>query len=418
VEKSTEELFQERTKRVEDAIQLKVPDRVPIWFQDLSFFPAKYTGITFEEMMYDSEKPVAAYKKTIVDFEPDMYFDPASAVRTPGTILELLDCKQVKWPGHGIPANASFQYVENEYMRADEYDAFISDPTDFILRKYLPRVFGAFDPFKNLPSLMPFLGGSFGIPMASEFVTPELTAAFMAFHKAGLGNLKHNNVINTFNQEMKGLGFPLAFGSGGLPPFDLISDTLRGMRGAMLDMYRQPDKFLEAIEKVTPLQIEAAIAGAKKSGNLGVLIAIHRGADGFMSNNQFETFYWPSFKKLMLALIDAGLTPCPFFEGNCTSRLEYLTELPRGKILGLFDSTDIFKAKEILGNTMCISGMFSVSLLQMGTPDQIKEYSKKLIDVVGKDGGFIMGPRSAMDEANPALVKVWFDYTKEYGQYR
>ena len=60
-------------------------------------------------------------------------------------------------------------------------------------------------------------------------------------------------------------------------------------------------------------------------------MALHRGADGFMSLNQFETFYWPGLKKIILALIDAGLTPFVFFEGDFTSRLEYLTELPKGK---------------------------------------------------------------------------------------
>ena len=99
-------------------------------------------------------------------------------------------------------------------------------------------------------------------------------------------------------------------------------------------------------------------------------------------------------------------------------RLKYLAELPKGKILGLFDGTDIYKAKEALDNTMCISGMMPLSLLQVGTPDSVRAYAKTLIDVVGKEGGFIMGPRCIMDEAKPELVKVWFDFTKEYGVYR
>ena len=66
-----EELYQERQQRIKDVIQLKVPDRVPIWFQDLSFFPAKYGGITFvEEAMYDDDKLFTAYKKTIIDLAP------------------------------------------------------------------------------------------------------------------------------------------------------------------------------------------------------------------------------------------------------------------------------------------------------------------------------------------------------------
>ena len=66
---------------------------------------------------------------------------------------------------------------------------------------------------------------------------------------------------------------------------------------------------------------------------------------------------------------------------------------------------------------MCMSGFMPLSILQTGTPEKVKAYAKKLIDVLGKGGGFIMGPRSAMDESNPELVKVWFDFTKEYGVY-
>ena len=66
---------------------------------------------------------------------------------------------------------------------------------------------------------------------------------------------------------------------------------------------------------------------------------------------------------------------------------------------------------------MCISGMMPLSLLQVGTPDSVRAYAKKLIDVAGKGSGFVMGPRSIMDEANPGLVKVWVEFAKEYGVY-
>jgi uroporphyrinogen-III decarboxylase len=118
-----------------------------------------------------------------------------------------------------------------------------------------------------------------------------------------------------------------------------------------------------------------------------------------------------------LALIDEGLTPCPFFEGNYTSRLTYLAELPKGKIMGLFDTTDLVKAKAVLDDTMCIVGNMPPSLLQIGTPEAVRDYTRKLIDTVGKGGGFIMSSRSVLDEADPELVKVWEDCTKEYGVY-
>jgi uroporphyrinogen-III decarboxylase len=416
--KTPEELYREREKRVNDAIQLKVPDRVPFWFQDVSYFPAKYTGVTFQAMMYDDDVLVAAYKKTITDFEPDMYFNPAHAFHTPGDATEILDSKQVKLPGRELSPYHTYQFIEGEYMKAEEYDALIDDPTDFAIRTYLPRVLGALAPLATLPPLTGLLLGYFGLPLSSAFTMPEVTSAFESFHKAGLAVARHNSAVGSLNQEMKALGFPLGCGSITLAPFDVISDMLRGMRGLMLDMYRRPDKILAVTEKLLPMLIGLGVDGAKMSGTLRTFIPLHRGAHGFMSLEQFGTFYWPTLKKLMLALIDEGITPCPFFEGDYTSRLEYLAQLPKGKALGLFDATDPVKAKEALGKTMCISGMMPLSLLQTSTPQQVKDYAKKLIDVVGKGGGFIMGPRSAMDEANPELVKVWRDFTREYGVYK
>jgi hypothetical protein len=415
--KTPEELYRERQKRVKDAIQLKVPDRVPFWFQDVSFFPAKYTGISNQALMDDDDAFVAAYKKTLTDFEPDMCFNAGHAIHTPGDALDMVDAKQVKVPGRGISPYHTFQFIEGEYMKADEYDALLSDPTGYTIRVYLPRVLGALRPFAALPPLTGLLLGYFGLPLISVFAAPEVASAAGTFYRAGQAIARHNSAVGSLNQELKAAGLPLACGGITLAPFDVLSDTLRGMRGVMLDMYRQPDKILAVTERLLPMLIGLAVSGATMSGTPGVFIPLHRGADGFMSLEQYRTFYWPGLKRLILALIDEGITPFPFFEGNYTSRLECLAELPKGKVLGLFDATDMFKAKEILGGTMCISGMMPLSLLQIGPPQKIKDYAKQLIDVVGKGGGFIMGPRSAMDECDPDLVRVWVDFTKEYGVY-
>jgi len=83
-------------------------------------------------------------------------------------------------------------------------------------------------------------------------------------------------------------------------------------------------------------------------------------------------------------LIARGATPCIFFESNFTSRLEYLLEFPKGKILARLDTTDIFKAKEILRDHVCIEGNVPSTLLQVGSVQDVKDYCKKLIDVVVK----------------------------------
>src|SRR3989304_8035903 len=119
---------------------------------------------------------------------------------------------------------------------------------------------------------------------------------------------------------MAKLGFP-SYNSPKMfaaAPFDTISDHLRGMQGTMVDMYRRPEKLLQALEMLATDRIEAikqAPAPAGDPGNKRVFIALHRGSDGFMSLRPFEAFYWPTLKKVMLALVEMGWTPCPFFEG-------------------------------------------------------------------------------------------------------
>jgi uroporphyrinogen-III decarboxylase len=121
---------------------------------------------------------------------------------------------------------------------------------------------------------------------------------------------------------------------------------------------------------------------------------------------------------LVVNLCKRGATPNIFFEGNFDSRIKYLLEFPKGKFVAKFDTSDIFRAKEILKGHCCIEGNVPSSLLQAGTKEDVIAYSKKLIDVVGKDGGFILSPRSSTDEVKPENLKAMIDFTKEYGVYR
>jgi hypothetical protein len=407
--KTPKQLYEERVKRVEDAIQLKIPDRVPVIFS-VGYFPAKYTGITCADAFYNPGKWKEAAKKTVIDFEPDtcLATGPDS-----GGALEALDFKQMVWPGHGTSPHHTHQFVEGEYMKADEYEAFLEDPTGFIIRNYLPRTCGNLESFQRLPHLSILL-----FSPTALLGMPGFEKAIESLSKARQQVLKRNAEIGSLGEELKQLGFPTFSQAATFTPFDVVSDRLRGMRGSMLDMFRQPDRLIKACEKLLPILLGMAVATAKMSGNPRVFIPLHRGAEGFMSLKQFETFYWPTLKRLLLGLIDAGLTPCPFFEGDYTSRLNYLLELPRGKALGYFDTSDIIRVKEILGNHLCIMGNVPCSLLQTGSPQNVKDYCKKLIDVVGKGGGFIMAPRSAIDEVKPENLKAMIDFTREYGVYR
>jgi len=156
---------------------------------------------------------------------------------------------------------------------------------------------------------------------------------------------------------------------------------------------------------------------AKKRGVSRVFIPLHKGVDGFMSPDQFKTFYWPTLKTLVLGLIDEGLNPILLWEGDCTSRLELIGDIPKGKAVYWFERTDIFRAKELLGDTVCIRGNVPISIMSKGIPEDVKNYCKKLIDHVGKGGGFIMDSSTVLDDAKPENVRAMMDFTKEYGRY-
>jgi uroporphyrinogen-III decarboxylase len=143
-----------------------------------------------------------------------------------------------------------------------------------------------------------------------------------------------------------------------------------------------------------------------------------RGDDTFMSMEQFKRFYWPTFYKLVMGLVKKGLTPCIFFEGDFTSRLEYLLQFPKGSILARLDNTDIFRAKDVLKGHICIEGNVPSSLLQVGSKEDVIAHCKKLIDYCGKGGGYILSPRSSTDEVKPENLKAMIEFTKEYGVYR
>ncbi|HUT72179.1 MAG TPA: uroporphyrinogen decarboxylase family protein [Desulfatiglandales bacterium] len=416
MQKTPEELYEERTKRVLDVVQLKVPDRVP-FMPFFHFFHAKYGGITCQEAMYDYDKLAMVAKKTLMDFEPDMYNNPFALVAL-GPILETLDCKYLTWPGGGLPPHQSYQFVEKEYVTAAEYDDLLFDPTGFMLRQFLPRVYGALEPLQQLPPLPSMYYTRF-VTRTAAFASPEVAGALDALVKAGTEARRMLAKAKAFTDEMTTLGFPSQIGGVAYAPFDYIGDLLRGTRGIMLDMYRIPDKLLEAMGKLIPFILQGAIPAAKMTGIPFIFMPMHKGLDGFMSSDQFKTFFWPPLKRVILSLIQEGLIPMVFWEGDCTSRLETIKDIPQGKAIYWFERTDIFKAKEILGDTVCIRGNVPGALLCVGSPGDVEAYCKRLIDVVGKGGGFILdGAIGIPDEAKPENVKAMADTTKEYGVYR
>jgi hypothetical protein len=381
--------------------------------------------MTAEEAMYDYDKTYTAWKKMVTDFEWDEYVAPFIYS---GIVFEHLGYKQLRWPGHGVKPTSSYQFIEPGQvlegrqvyapMAAEEYDWFLDDPSDYMIRSYFPRISEALEPLSKLPPIHGIHSWALGMFEALAAIgTPEFLGALESLSRAGAEAFKWSNSFTSFIDEMTELGFPVFSLAVSHAPYDFIADCLRGTRGAMIDMYRNPDKLLASCEKITPWMIKMGVDGAKTAGVPIISIFLHKGFDGLMSDEQYKTFYWPTLKKVVMGLIDEGLIPYLFTEGEYTSRLEILRDVPKGKVVYHVER-DIFKAKEALGDIACLTGGPPNSLLCTGTPDEVKDYCKKLIDIVGKGGGFILDPEVPMTDEDPINVKAMTDFFKEYGVYR
>jgi hypothetical protein len=405
--------YRERVQRLIDVIQLRKPDRVPV-APRVAFFPAHYSGMTLESAMYDYERAASAWQKFTLDFEPD-----AASGSSPGSgrVLEYLDYKLFKWPGHGLSPNIPFQYIEKEYMKAEEYDELISDPSSFLLRKYLGRICGKLEPLQKLPSLFSFLEFGTFLGWLVSIGDPGVQEALNSLIKAGQEAARWSQVTKDSDRKLMSYGFPGLSGGFTKAPFDTIGDTLRGTAGIAKDMYRHPDKILKAMEQLTPLMIEMGIPKASAGTSPIVMIPLHKGADGFMSDTQFKKFYWPSLRAVILGLIDRGFVPCLFAEGGYNSRLDIVKDLPSGKTIWYFDQIDLQRAKDTVGKVACMMGNVPLSLLISGSGDDVRNYCKNLIDIAGKNGGLIIATRSGVDIANPENFKEMISISKTYGRY-
>jgi uroporphyrinogen-III decarboxylase len=322
------------------------------------------------------------------------------------------------WPGQKLADHLVYQMKEDEYVKASEYGALAADPSGFFLRTYLPRVFGALEPLAKMP-LLPSIQEMPMTPTALiPFGMPDVQEAFKRLMEAGNEAVRWIQVMGGLGAQVRALGCTDWAGGAAKAPFDAIGDTLRGTSGMMMDMYRNADALIEACDRFVPLMVEMAVGAANQTGVPLIFMPLHKGADGFMSNRQFEKFYWPSLKKVMLGIAEEGCIPVMFAEGGYNQRLEIIADFPKGKCIWWFDQTDMKRAKEVLGDVACIAGNVSTALMTAGTPDEVKAYCKELIETAGKDGAFILTNGCGIDHAKPANVKAMMEAGLEYGRYR
>jgi uroporphyrinogen-III decarboxylase len=411
------ELYGQRSKRFVDIVDLKQPDRVPMVMMAAGIV-AKYGGISFADTFYDAEKTAQATLKYVEEFRPEYMMHGGAAA---GRAYDLMGYNIYKWPGGDLPADSSFQYVEGEYMPAQDYGALINNPEGYMLRSFMPRVCSNLQGLSRVPSLFTtvemlglnlLLGGLNAAPVHEAL--SRLAKALEEFAKTTAVTAR------THAEVQRRYGCASLIGGIGKAPFDIIADTMRGTRGVMTDLYRHGDELLEACDALVPTAIHMAVGSSMPGGPPFVFMPLHKGANAFMSIKHFQKFYWPSFQRQLEGIIAAGMIPLPFVEGSFDeARLEFIASsgLPPGRTAWLFDRSDLKLVRKHFGGFACFGGNVPVSMFAVGTPAEMETHCKQLIDDVAPGGGFFLAPGAGVDDADPAVVRAFMSSTEKYGVY-
>jgi hypothetical protein len=358
---NTEDLYNQRLERILKAVALEEPDRTPVVLE--------YSGFA----AHVTQTPMAAFLRspqTNIDtmIQAFQIVGEGDAINY-GSFWPYALCydfmAKVRVPGVDLPENDMWQVVETELMDRDDYHRILDlGWPDFFKKMMRGRILNDVPP---------------------EYL-PPLRKSIDA------------------RVEWRVHGIPVLSGGDITTPIELLCGARSLMEFAM-DLLEIPDTVEAVMDSILPHLAGKATRRAKDLGYPLVWVGGWRSAPCFLSPEMWNRFVWPYYRKMVLEVIDAGLIALLHLDSGWTRELERFRELPRGRcIMALDGETDIFQARKILDNHMCLMGDVPASMLFLNDPDEVYRYSARLIRELGPRG-FIL--QSGCDiPANAKLENV------------
>jgi uroporphyrinogen-III decarboxylase len=393
-----EPLYQQRLNRYVTAMRNEKPDMVPIR-PFVAEFTGVYAGYTCQEVAHDYEKAFDAACKCAADFDWDAAV--ANMVYVWTGLTQVIDLVYYGVPGIDIPPDTAFQYreppPEKAFMRPEEYDQLIEDPTGYMYNVWLPRVASSVQP-------------------VGEPTTLENNLSFL---KGGMAMLQYFGALGGQVERLRRESGTVSAICGMIKaPLDILADKFRGYLGLVDDLFERPKKVMAACEALMPHLYHVATTTADPAKQVPIGYWMHRGCVPFISFDQFKQFYWPTVKPIIQQLWADGHQTLFYAEGNWDHHLDSFAELPDLSIVYHVDMGDIFKVHEVLGEKFCISGGIPNVMLACRPPDEVREYSKKVIEGVGRDGGYIIDAGAIMqNDTRVENLKAMTEAARRYGVY-
>lgn len=395
---NAEQLYQARLNRYVTAMRNEKPDCVPIR-PFVAEFTAKYAGYTCQEVAHDYNKAFDAAIKTAKGFDWDAVVPNMVYVWT--GLAQAIGLRYYGIPGLEIPSDTGFNYIEppegQAFMREEEYDELIDDPTAFLYNTWLPRV-------------------STEVSKIGEAATYRNNLSFV---KGAMAMLSY---FYAFGPQIARLrsecGTASAIAGIFKAPFDILADKLRGFVGLTLDMHTQPQKVLKACEALMPHLCHVGLSTADPAKLLPIGFWMHRGCVPFVNPKQFHSHNWPTLKPIIEEFWKHGHQTLFYAEGKWKHHFDSFRELPERSIVFHCDQDDIFHVHRELHDRFALSGGIPNVLLSFGKPEEVRAICKRVLEEVAAEGGYIMDAGAIMqDDTRVENLQVLTQTTREYGTY-
>jgi uroporphyrinogen decarboxylase len=368
-------------ERLQASIGLKPIDRV-CCAPFISSYAGQFAGITNSEFVHDWDKAMSCIDKLKAAYPVWDCYRGVHVTFGDANLMKNTGFTKFKFPGEELPENAMYQVIEEEFMTQED------------VRNIKNSGFG--DYFMKLMQVlhgndMPALFGA--LELKKQRTKEEIQAAY------NRGQSAYYGCNNSF-------------------AFEFFSMT-RSMDKFVKDIYKMKDELIEIMWLAQKDALGAAVAEAEATGVRRCFVAVTRCTPMFLSPKNFEKFAWPFLKDFAEQLIANNITPILHIDTDFGRDLEYLLQLPRGKCIVEFDgTTDMFRAKDVLKDHICIAGDVPAALLCIGSAAEIDEYCKRLFNEVGKGGGFILSSGCTLPmNSKHENVKAMFDAVEKYGRY-
>ena len=360
-------------RRITQAVALETPDRVPVVLEYCAF-AARLTDTPQSEFLLSMDRAVAVM---IEAFQIVSENTPADAINYGNFspyMLSNIWLSKIKVPGVDLPENVSYQVDETELMTADDYDT--------ILDKGWPTFYREFQDTRVL----------------NDVPTQYWPR-----------NQHKPDVIGSWQK----IGIPVLSGGDVAPPFEYLCGA-RSLENFFLDLMTCPEKLDEVMAHMMPYLYESTCKSVKRQGFPCVWVGGWRSAPEMLSPDMWERFVWQYLRALIEEVIKQGLIPILHLDSCWDRELARFRELPKGKVIMALDGkTDIFRAREILNDHICLMGDVPSVMLFNSTPDDVYEYCSRLIRQVGREGFILQSgcdiPENAKLENVQAMISAAYD---------